>query len=70
MSEWINVEDANPKYGEEVLMCNSLGTIRVGYILDCGDYIRLCFGETSKEINSWNRKITHWMPLPEPPNKS
>lgn len=61
--EWISVEDLLPANPNEVIMggecCEVCYNIDIGYY-DSGEWI-LKGGESPK----W--KITHWMPLPEPP---
>lgn len=59
---WIPVEDALPEYGEYVLFIRKNREVYVGYY---------------DEKNTWNtdyqwfcgENVTHWMPLPEPPEK-
>lgn len=58
--EWININDRMPLYGQIVLAYpisfDSVNTLRVyndGY------------GNSKFEI--YDKRITHWMPLPKPP---
>lgn len=58
-AEWISAEEKLPPEGEEVLVCtkskNGVRNIDKGYwIID-------------RFIHRGNAKVTHWMPLPEPP---
>lgn len=53
--EWISVDDRLPKPCEDVLVFNEDGEIEVG------------FAFRSEGIDWYSRKITHWMPLPQPP---
>jgi len=65
MSNWISVNDKLPKDGVDVLACSrfeDLQTIKI-----------YCY---SKELGKWHESaspgwpadnITHWMPLPDPP---
>lgn len=60
MSEWISVKDRLPKELREVMFYDG-EEMWIGYRLGglwCEDYF------TFKES-----KITHWMPLPEPPKE-
>lgn len=65
--KWTNFKQRLPPDGENVLMINENGRMAVGSIIDCGDYIRLKFGDTSKAFDFWNIKVTYWAPLPESP---
>ena len=60
MSEWISVKDRLPKIDEEVLVCFTDG------------FNQIKFGVAwTISIDGWSGyfggNITHWMPLPEPP---
>lgn len=72
MTDWINVDERLPEDSREVL-CYYLNTEgRYGYVV--GSYSRRLFEgwETdidNNEIYYQPVKITHWMPLPEPPTK-
>lgn len=59
-SKWISIHDAYPDEGVKVL----------GYSADSGNY---CVGNYCKRWNKWRAagspKVTHWMPLPEPPKE-
>jgi len=61
MSEWIKVEDSLPPNDQEVLCWTTLGVYLIGYqedgVFDCD--LRGVLGNPEK--------VTHWMPLPEPP---
>lgn len=69
MSEWIKTSERLPdaEYGEgkNVLTVNTLGVIRVAY------YDGSCWcnpdGEPVKTARLF--PITHWMPIPEPPEE-
>jgi hypothetical protein len=61
---WIDVKDRLPEHGiltsSYVLTINSYGHI------DCLDFI---YKNWYKDNIPEETYITHWMPLPEPPNK-
>ena len=64
MSEWISVKDRLPELLDEVLLFTSEGDIFAGVFFErhenytvAGDYHRFFYD------------VTHWMPLPEPPNE-
>lgn len=54
-TKWISVEDGLPKSYEKVLTFNSFGTIDFDIYRAIGGW-QLC------------ECVTHWMPLPKPPN--
>lgn len=58
MSEWISVKNCLPKLHHDVLLHHVDGTILIGN--------RFTFGFLFEGIYG---KVTHWMPLPEPPAK-
>ena len=59
-TKWISINDAYPDEGVKVL----------GYNSESGLY---CVGSYSKKWDKWRAagspKVTHWMPLPEPPKE-
>lgn len=77
MSEWISVKDRLPELHEVVALLNteifmSTGFDKAtnwygaGYLCDWGGKYWSIFGENrAKTLES----VTHWMPLPEGPNK-
>lgn len=58
---WISVKERLPEHEEYVLVCIR-GIIYTGYYDARGRYWEV---EGSRE----NEKLTHWMPLPEPPQE-
>jgi hypothetical protein len=71
MSEWINVKDRLPKENEEVLAF-SITVHKEGY-MSVAHWI--AFDESEPNIITWfsfineEKCITHWMPLPNPPEE-
>lgn len=66
---WININDKLPNPGETVLVFTNdesdyeyIAPIRLGIIDDRNCWYNECLGEIEEH------NITHWMPLPEPPN--
>ena len=61
MSKWISVEDRLPPNQQEVLVYTvsqkGIGNIDKGY------------WSIDRFIHRGRAKVTHWMPLPEPPDK-
>ena len=68
MNEWISVKNKlpNAEYGEskDVLTINSMGVMRV-MNFDGG-----CWCYQTMEPYASAFKITHWMPLPQPPKEA
>ena len=65
MSEWISVENTLPQNDDEVLVCNE------GLVYYChyrnGNFIfesYSSYGDCDDELYT---KVTHWQPLPQPP---
>lgn len=57
---WISVKDRLPDEKQRVLVrCKTVGTT-VGWRL---------WGEWMTDLGAGGSKVTHWMPLPEPPEK-
>ena len=55
--EWISVEDRLPdKYNSVLIFCE--GEVRIDYIDSYGSW-----------HDNFQYRVTHWMPLPEPPMK-
>jgi len=71
MSEWISVDDKLPPYGDPVIIFGSGVVQNVTYMLDGWDdtpdwFEPFHFDHGDDNKVRWD-KITHWMPLPEPP---
>ena len=59
-NEWVSVEERLPKEKQRVIVrCERVGT-SVGWIL---------WGNWMADIGPDAGKVTHWMPLPEPPDR-
>lgn len=61
---WISVKDKLPPFGQQVIVCrpDNLGKPKVE--------------QGCRDLNGWwrvygtrTKRITHWMPLPEPPKE-
>ena len=61
--KWISVEDKLPPPGIRVLATTG-GAVLEAYIKPFGKWYR-----NGVEMGFWHGKITHWMPLPEPPEE-
>ena len=55
---WVSVEDKLPEAGTEILICDRVPRFSIA-IYDAGEFF---YGGTNM-----TRFVTHWMPLPEPP---
>lgn len=63
-SGWISVKDRLPETDDTVLVCLQRGGYELGfYSDDSWRSLYLSYFET-KELD-----VTHWMPLPEPPEE-
>lgn len=59
-NEWVSVEERLPKEKQRVIVrCERVGT-SVGWIL---------WGNWMTDIGPGAGKVTHWMPLPAPPDR-
>lgn len=69
MAEWINVKERLPMNNDAVLACyyNSKLRFSVVHIDRYDGYGRWEELQRDYDTNVW--KITHWMPLPEPPKE-
>lgn len=66
MEKWINVKDSLPSKGI-VLVTDGVDIATSYYIKNYAHSGEGRWGETASAIKEWN--ITHWMPLPNLPNK-
>ena len=67
-SNWISVEERLPKIYQTVLVYRENISAHGGYMTL--EYIVPDFGKPTQwknDLNTWKSKVTHWMPLPEPP---
>lgn len=62
---WISVEEKLPECGENVLVCVKNGVDYDWVMVDCRD----THGEWLENADSLEHTVTHWMPLPEPPEE-
>lgn len=76
MNEWISVEVQMPPDGEKYLVASTWGVGMAFHMDHCADsYFQDClthldegsFHEDDDEIQE-PFEVSHWMPLPEPPN--
>ncbi len=66
MSEWISVDDRLPEDFDPVLMFATKSRSWYGVGFWCGG--RVSFNGVSAHPSAVDFGVTHWMPLPEPPN--
>ena len=80
MSEWISVKEQNPEARKMVLVCHKTFGVQIGFIDDnharpCRNrwivYVREFEENAGNHIPKTGKyehiKVSHWMPLPEPP---
>jgi len=71
MSEWISVEDRLPISEAEMADHNYLN---IEVIIATDSFVSTGYFEAGNTFNFWcefkdiGEDVTHWMPLPEPPN--
>ncbi len=64
MSKWISVKYTLPIRGQRVLATDGI-VVGEGYCNEKNEFCRY-YASSWKDVLSGN--VTHWMPLPEPPN--
>ncbi len=72
--EWISVEDEWPKYGETILIVVDGVVQKITYFRDgsdnSADWCEPCFfGDEDSDTWIWWSDVSHWMPLPAPPQE-
>lgn len=74
--KWIGVEERMPEHGTDVLVLTAPGTLSLGKNCVVAEYIHPRMEKSGVFINfyaGYDDKnilaVTHWMPLPEPPEK-
>lgn len=72
MSKWVSTKDRLPEDREKVLIYSYKRQTQVGYLFknieESPKYFFICDAEhTGKRFNLY--EISHWMPLPTPPNQ-
>ena len=69
MTEWISIEDRLPESGQDVLLVHMISddasSVMSGW-RDSNHWFENCY--YGKPANVPKEDITHWMPLPEPPD--
>jgi hypothetical protein len=69
MSEWVSVEDGLPEIDKTVIGFDGshLGIYQRVYIDHEGWFWGICYNIYDDAEVDDDYKVTHWMPLPEPP---
>lgn len=68
MTQWIKCSERMPEEGEDVIVYDNLRQVHEGYYLQYGDLV--CWELYSYSSSYYDEvKVTHWMPLPEPPQE-
>ena len=65
---WIKVTDGLPKKNKDVLVCTE------DYGRSCLGFVMVAIWDGERFIESWRGEevlfgVSHWMPLPEPPEE-
>lgn len=68
MSEWIDINFLKPNHGQFVIAFID------GFFVNQAQYLDGCFIDIVKDefgclFETVSRDVTHWMPLPEPPQE-
>ena len=65
-NEWVSVEDELPARDGVYLVFTMRGSVTTAHF-----YAEKTFSDGHRRSANWqgNRKVTHWMPLPEPPEE-
>lgn len=66
--EWVPVAERLPEPYVDVAVCRCDGvnrTVGVEYVIMRDDLVPAW----SKDYISWKTRVTHWMPMPEPPKE-
>lgn len=76
MSEWISVKDRLPeKIANKVIVCCKNGYVGFGHYEKFNGFQTWYNLESQKPFTDWDLKncetyeVTHWMPLPQPPEE-
>ncbi len=66
MSEWISVKDRLPERDGRYIVFTDRNCVTTARF-----YVPMTFHDGYCRKGGWqyNRKVTHWMPLPEPPEE-
>ena len=65
--EWISVKDRLPEAFQEVIVCRESRQAKTTVIVEQG---QLTVNGWWKVYGTRTKAVTHWMPLPEPPEVS
>ena len=61
---WISVKDKLPPYGQPVIVCRPYSKDQLKVEQGCRD-----LGDWWKVYGTRTKRVTHWMPLPQPPRE-
>ena len=61
---WISVKDKLPPYGQPVIVCRPYSKDQLKVEQGCRD-----LGDWWKVYGTRTKRVTHWMPLPQPPKE-
>lgn len=67
-NEWVSVDERLPEIGIGIILHLDSGYIGTGYRSKSENNYNIWY-LFQEDLNFENDKLTHWMPLPTPPNK-
>lgn len=67
MSNWISVKDRLPGREMDGIPLNVAVRLTGGRIVSETDVFDIPAMTTTGQFKFWNKKVTHWQPLPAPP---
>lgn len=67
---WISVKDRLPENEQYVILWAKTGVMKYAKYLDDEPHRPWITYDENGSIRAWDNVVTHWMPLPKPPEES